>query len=78
MYLVYSALTTRPIALLATTTVSVFGFKFQCFSCSITADYLHKAEYVNDSLTLATGGAASDAAAPGNKGSKMYILNEII
>lgn len=56
MYLVYSAFTTRPFALLATTTVSVFGFKFQRFSSSITADYLHRAEYVHNSLTLVTNG----------------------
>ena len=56
MNLVYSAFPTRPIGLLATTTVSVFGFKFQYFSCSIIADYLHTADYINDSLTLVTNG----------------------
>ena len=87
MYLVNSAFPTRPIALIAATTVSVFGFKFQSFSCSVIADYLHRAEYANDSFTMVTNGpyqahswgGASDAAAPGSKvGSKMYILNEII
>jgi hypothetical protein len=56
MYLVYSAFPTTAIALPATTTVSVFGFKFQCFSCSFIADYLHRAEYINDSLTLVANG----------------------
>jgi len=53
MYLTFP---TRAIALPATTTVSVFGFKFQCFSCSFIADYLHRAEYVNDSLPLVANG----------------------
>jgi hypothetical protein len=56
VYLVFSTSATKPIALLVTTTVSVFGFKLQCYSCSVTVGNLHRAETVIDSLTLATNG----------------------
>ena len=76
MYLVYSAFHTRPTALLATTTVSVFGFKFQCFSYSVIADYLHTAEYVNDSLTLVTN-SPYQAHSWGEGGGQMMQLPQV-